>query len=256
MTGVIRNPHLEGAGFLWDGGPTGVLLLHGYTATTAEVRLLARYLHERGYTVAGPLLPGHGTSPREMNRCRWQDWAAAAEDAYRQLAARCDRVFAGGESMGGLLALNVASQHPEIAGVMSYAAAIKLPESLQRTVLLPLLAPFIPYLVKHLDQPSDADPRWQGYDVNPLRASRQLLELGGVVETRLHAITQPILIVQGQLDTSVSAEAPGFIYGSVASTDRRIHWFEKSTHCVLLDQEWEDVAAVTLQFMENVSQSR
>ncbi|MBS1245743.1 MAG: uncharacterized protein H6R36_398 [Chloroflexi bacterium] len=90
---IIRNPHLEGDTFFWEGGPVGVLLIHGYTATTAEVRLLGRFLHERGYTVSGPLLPGHGTTPQAMNRCRWQDWTGAVEQAYRQISTRCDRVF-------------------------------------------------------------------------------------------------------------------------------------------------------------------
>lgn len=252
MTNLIRNPHLEGGPFLWEGGPVGVLLLHGYTATTAEVRLLGRFLHERGDTVAGPLLPGHGTTPLEMNRCRWTDWIAAADEAYQQLTARCDSVFVGGESMGGLLALYLASQHPEIAGVMSYAAAIRLPQSSIRMMLLPLLALFIPYLEKHLGSPSAADPRWQGYDVNPLQATQQMLKLQSVVQAHLYAIAQPLLIVQGRLDTSVAADAPDFIDRSVASTDKRQHWFEHSTHCVLLDQEWEDVAALTAQFIEDV----
>lgn len=170
----LRNPHLEGDSFLWEGGSVGILLIHGYTATTAEVRLLAHYLHERGYTVAGPLLPGHRTTPREMNRCRWEDWTAACERAYDEVASRCEHVFVGGESMGGLLALCLASRHPEIVGVMSYAAALKLPYSFQRAIILPLLAPFIAYLPKGQGQLSAADARWQGYDHNPLRAARQL----------------------------------------------------------------------------------
>jgi len=252
MTGMIRNAHLEGGSFLWEGGPVGVLLVHGYTATTVEVRLLARVLHERGYTVAGPLLPGHGTSPREMNRCRWQDWAAAVEATYQHLAARCDRVFVGGESMGGVLALNLAGDHPEIAGVMTYAAAIKLPPDRRRSLLLPVAAPFIPYLAKSPGPPSAADARWQGYEVDPLQASQQLLKLIDAVQARLNAVTQPLLIVQGRLDTSVSSEAPDFIAQNVASTDTHVYWFDHSTHCVLLDQEWEAVAVLTLQFMEEV----
>src|SRR5512134_2031037 len=108
MTAKIVNPHLEGDSFYWPGGPSGILLAHGFTATTAEVRPLARILLDQGYSVAGPLLPGHKTTLEEMNRCRWQDWAGAIETAYRQMAARCERVFVGGESMGGLLALYLA----------------------------------------------------------------------------------------------------------------------------------------------------
>src|SRR5512142_3213769 len=105
----LHNPHLEGESFFWEAGPTGVLLLHGLTATTAEVRLLARRLHDRGYTIAGPLLPGHGTTPENLNRTRWIDWVQAAEESYRELSARCTRVFIGGESMGAVAALYLGS---------------------------------------------------------------------------------------------------------------------------------------------------
>ena len=32
----IRNPHLEGGDIFWQGDRTGILLIHGFTATTAE----------------------------------------------------------------------------------------------------------------------------------------------------------------------------------------------------------------------------
>ena len=63
----ILNPELEGGSFFWKGGETGVLLLHGLTATTAEVRPLAKRLLNEGYTVSGMLLPGHGTTPENLS---------------------------------------------------------------------------------------------------------------------------------------------------------------------------------------------
>jgi carboxylesterase len=81
MDKSIRNPHLEGDSVFWQAGKTGVLLIHGYTATTVEVRLLGNHLREHGYTIHAPLLPGHGTTPQEMNRCKWQDWTNAVEQA-------------------------------------------------------------------------------------------------------------------------------------------------------------------------------
>lgn len=251
MNQALRNPHLAGETFFLEGGPVGALLCHGYTATTAEVRLLGEYLHARGYTVSAPLLPGHGTTPQEMNRCRWQDWADALESAYQALAARCEKVFIGGESMGGLLSLNLASSHPEAAGVMVYAAALKIPSKLNELIiknfywLMPLGTQ------KGVDD-SAVDPRWQGYPCNPLPAARQMLKLQAVVRARMAVIHQPILISQGRLDTAVDASAPAEIAAAVSSTDKAVHWFEQSTHCVLLDQEWEAAAALTLDFMERV----
>ena len=129
---ALNTTQLPGEPFFWEAGPVGVLLSHGFTATPFEVRGLACFLHERGYTVLAPLLPGHGTTPEEMNRCRWQDWTAAVEAAYRTLAARSERVFVGGESLGGLLALYLATEHPEVAGILAFAPALKIRSRLDR----------------------------------------------------------------------------------------------------------------------------
>ncbi|MGC9400552.1 MAG: alpha/beta hydrolase [Anaerolineae bacterium] len=246
----LVNPEREGAPFFWEAGEVGVLLVHGYTATPAEVRLLGRYLHERGYTVLGPLLPGHGTTPAEMNRCLWQDWTAAVEDAYRQLRETCVQVFVGGESMGGLLALYLAADHPaEAAGVMTYAPALRVPSRLQPW-LTELLAPFVPTLPKGRSVESVADERWQGYSVDPIPAARELFRLQRVVRARLSRVTQPLLVVQGRLDRTVDSGVPRFLLEHVRSAKKELHWMPRSTHCVLLDQEWKAVAALTERFMQ------
>ena len=148
---LIFNPQLEGEPFFWEGGPTGVLLIHGYTATTAEVRPLARFLHEHGYTVAGPLLPGHFTRPEDANRHTWHDWVRVAEEAYRKLTARCTRVVVGGESTGALLALYLASEHPEVLAVLTYAPALRLKMNAAMIAAIRVLAPFVPYIRKTRD---------------------------------------------------------------------------------------------------------
>lgn len=247
----FQNPHLEGDSFLWESGPTGVLLIHGFTATTAEVRPLARHLHEAGYTVAGPLLPGHGSTPADLNQCRYADWIDCVEDAYQRLVSRSDRVVAGGESMGGLLALYLASQHPEIAAVLTFAPALKVPSRIL-PLLAPLLAPVIPTMAKSAAEPSPADPLWQGYTVYPVPAAAQLFKLQRVVRRLLPRVTQPALVVQGKLDRSVDPEVPDIICRSVSSTIKEVHWFNESGHCVVLDAEREAVAQLAESFVGRV----
>ncbi len=245
------NPHLPGKPFFWEGGPVGVLLVHGFTATTAEVRPLGQYLHARGFTVAGPLLQGHGTTPQELNRTRWQDWTRAMEVAYRQLVARCDTVFLGGESLGGLLALNLACEHPQAAGILAYAPALTTGPAIG-PILLPLLAPFVRFLPKPSLPPNPTDQRWQGYPVNPSSAVGQLFRLQRHVRSRLPLIRQPILIVQGRLDEVVHPGVPDRIYRAVKSTVKEVHWMENSHHCVLLDGEWEAAAHLAQDFIQRV----
>ena len=54
---IFQNPDLAGKSFFWPGNATGLLLLHGFTATTAEVRLLADGFKNLGYTISAPPAP-------------------------------------------------------------------------------------------------------------------------------------------------------------------------------------------------------
>jgi len=245
----LRNPHLEGAPFYWEAGPIGVLLCHGFTATTAEVRLLAHALHEQGYTVAGNLLPGHGTTPEDCNRHTWQEWYASVEQTYQQLSARCQSVVVGGESTGALLILRLAALHPEVAGILCYAPALRLLLAPAKVFLLSLCAPFLTSIPK---PPSTDDNPWQGYSVNPLKAAEQLRQLQKVIYPLLQEIKQPILIIQGRLDPTVHPESPHTIFNQVSSSIKELDWLEHSTHCVILDKERDLAASISIDFLKRV----
>ncbi|HEX9091441.1 MAG TPA: alpha/beta fold hydrolase [Anaerolineales bacterium] len=243
---VLRNPHLDGSSFYWEAGTTGILLIHGFTATTTEVRLLADSLHKHGYTVAGLLLPGHGTTPQDCNRYTWQDWYSAVEQAYEQLATRCMRVVVGGESAGALLALHLSYQHPEASAILCYAPALRLKLSRMKVFLLTLCAPFLSSIPKLL--PKD-DNQWQGYAFYPLKGGYRLRLLQKATYPLLSQIHQPILIMQGRLDPTVHAQSPQIIYERVSSPVKELHWLERSTHCVILDKEHELAEELSLDFL-------
>jgi carboxylesterase len=246
---LIVNPHLDGHAFFWEAGPTGILLVHGFTATTAEIRPLAKALHAKGYTVSGPVLPGHNTYPEDINNFTWRDWVALVEQAYQELANRCERVFVGGESTGGLLALYLGAEHPEISGLLTYAPALKLTISRTDQIKLRLIAPFVPYLPKGGE---DDDLPWRGYTVNPLKGVIQLLKFQKQVFQRLSQIRRPVLVVQGRLDTTVDDCVPKMIADNISSVIKEIHWMEKSGHCVAIDCEFDQVAEITLRFIGKV----
>jgi carboxylesterase len=247
----LKNAHLEGDSFYWEGGAVGILLSHGFTATSAEVRLLAHYLHERGYTVAGPLLPGHGTSIEEMNRCHWQDWVGDMELIYQKLAQRCEKIVVGGESMGSLLALFLASEHPEAAAVLAYAPAVHSTTK-KMQLAASIMAPFVGYRTWPPGPKTIVDERWKGYPAQPIKAAVQLFHLQDEVVRRLASIHQPVLVVQGRLDLSIFPDCPDIVVGKISSEVKEVYWMEKSEHCVLLDQEWEKVAEITEEFLTKV----
>jgi carboxylesterase len=247
VNNALHNPHLEGTPFFWEAGPVGVMLSHGFTATTAEVRLLAQKLHAQGYTVAGPLLPGHGAAPEDLNRTRWQDWLREVEKSYQQLKACCERVFVGGESTGAVLTLYLASQHPEIVGVLAYAPAIKLWMRRVDVVRLYMAAPFMKSVPK---ASLDGSEHWQGYPVNPLKGAIELLRLQAATRRRLSQICQPVLVVQGRKDTTVHPLVGEIVLRGVGSTIKEHHWMEDSSHVVIIDCELDQVTEITLRFMQ------
>ncbi|NCP88179.1 MAG: hypothetical protein CO094_08290 [Anaerolineae bacterium CG_4_9_14_3_um_filter_57_17] len=245
----LHNPQLEGDSFFWKSGPVGVFLSHGYTATTAEIRPLAEKFHQRGYTVAAPLLPGHGTQPADLNHVTWQEWVRAGQETLDRLTAHCERVFVGGESMGGLVALYLASQNPAVAGILLYAPAIRLTMSAADRLKLFLGAPFIEQVPRESLDGKDA---WQGYPGLPLRGALELLRFQAATRSRLANIAQPILIFQGRLDTTVAPEAGKIIFEGVKSSIKEHHWLENSNHAIPLGPECEQVAKMSIQFIEKL----
>jgi carboxylesterase len=245
----LHNPDLEGSPFIWKAGSTGILLSHGYTATTAEVRLLAKNLHDNGYTVACPLLPGHGTKPSDLNLVRWQDWVSAGERSYQQLKEHCEKIVVGGESMGAMVALHLASSHPEILGVLCYAPAIKLTLTTVDIIKLYLGAPFLSEVSR---SSLDCSEKWQGYPGLPLKGSIQLLQMQKATLNRLSQIHQPILIFQGRKDTTVAADAGEIILKKVKSSLKMLYWMENSSHAITLDQELDEVTRLTVEFLKGL----
>ena len=250
----LQNPHLDGKTFHLSGNSTGFLLFHGFGATTVEVRALGEFLHVQGYTIYGPLLPGHGTSPDDMNRRHWQDWTEAAENAYTEIQKTCETVWVGGESMGGLLSLYLASRHPEIIGLLIYAPALKV-KGIWRSA-------FMRWFVKTktksytktntLSKPTDDAMPWQGYLVTPIPAAFQLYRLQKQINLRLKNITQPTAIFQGRLDRTISLESSPSVYDRIASKVKQLRWYDNSSHCILLDKEFNQVANDSLDFIHSI----
>ena len=66
------------------------------------------------------------------------------------------------------------------------------------------------------------------------------------------SISQPLLNIQGRLDVVIDPRNGDVIFQEVKSQIKEMHWLENSTHVVVLDQEWERAAELTLDFIRKV----
>lgn len=241
----IANPQLDGGPIQIEGGKTGILFLHGFTATTTDIRSTALYFANRGFTVHAPLLPGHGTHPDELNHTRWQDWYAAAELAYQGLIAHCAAVWVAGDSMGGLLSVLLAADHAEVKGLVLQAPAVVLRSKYA------WMAPFVYPFARFQPKPVSKDNLlWKGYTVNPTRGVSQLLKLQRVVRRRLGEVTQPVLVCEAGKDATVDPVSMQLILDGVSSIVKELVIFPQSPHVMALGPEQEAVARTAYAFVE------
>jgi carboxylesterase len=65
----------------------------------------------------------------------------------------------------------------------------------------------------------------------------------------LPRIRQPVLIFQGQRDTSVNPQAAQSLYDRIGSSDKELVWLEESGHNLLVDAEREEVWARSYEWI-------
>ena len=179
--------------FFFPGGATGCLLIHGFTGTPKEMRWMGECLAQHGHTVLGVRLAGHATQPDDLLRVRWADWLASVEAGYRLLESylcsgdttpshQPPHIFAMGLSMGGALALILASQAYQADYPLAGVVGISTPFGLRsdwRMRYLKLLRYFSPNIAK-------GKPDWHNleagkdhvdYAAYPTRAVAELRDL-------------------------------------------------------------------------------
>lgn len=227
--------------FLWEGVKEngrrhGVLLIHGFTGSSAHMRLIGETLHTKGFTVMGINLPGHATDMDDMARFTWEDWLNAAKDAFMRLKAMCDFVSVAGLSMGGCLALIIGEEMQPTAIV-----PISAPMGTQAPLwLATLVSPFM-QTVWWKPRPEDNKLLNSGLDYGysgfPSRSARHLHKLIRLARQDLHAVTCPILVVQSHGDTTITPDSAEVIMKGVSSERKGVLWLDKEPHVCTISAE-------------------
>ena len=247
---MARQPHLDPSPFLLEGGRVGVLLIHGFTGSPPEMRLIGEYLHQRGFTVAAPLLPGHGTAPHDLHHLRWNDWTSHVDAALVGLRTRCQTIFVGGLSLGSLLALHLAAHHSDLGGIVLYSPAVKLRDN--RIYMTPVLRHLIRRRRKSgasdLTDPQ-AQLRLWSYEEHSVGAAREVLSLLLHVRRLLPEVICPLLIVHSTLDQAIHPASAVYTYERVGSSDKELVTLHNSGHALTVDTEWPYVAEKTYRFI-------
>jgi carboxylesterase len=241
--------------FAHDGGRVGVVLSHGFTATPASMRPWADHLAAAGYTVRLPLLPGHGGTWQETNRSRWEQWYAAIEQAYDEVAQRCDVVFAAGLSMGGTLVTRLAAQKGSaITGVVLVNPSFGTPRIDAK------FAPYISWLIKSrpslggdIKKPGAEEP---ANDRTPVVAFASLTRFWKVTLAELPKVTAPIRMYRSVEDHVVEPLSAQLLKEHATATTVEEIMLENSYHVATLDYDAERIFTGSVEFFESLMPER
>lgn len=237
----------------------GALLLHGFTATPECLNSLAGPLRQKGFVVSAPLLVGHGTTPEELSKTTWQDWYEGVEKNFKDLQKKVDEVFVAGLSLGGLLALMLASEYP-VKKLALLATPVFLSGILAKYVL-PVVAHsslinVYPYQKKWagaaINDPV-AREEFKSYTKMPIKSIMAIVDLQKEVALRLPKITPPVLILHSPHDTTAPYANMDYLKQHLGSKEIKTVTLEKSDHVLTMDYEKEQVAQEVVSFFQEVS---
>jgi carboxylesterase len=269
----VQEKHLsqDRSEFL-PGGRLGVLLIHGLGGTPTELRFIAQSLARCGHTVLCSQLAGHCGTPEELRRSTWQEWDASVQEAHDRLRETCDVIVAGGLSMGGILALQLAQKRPEaVHGLLLYAPTLALDgwsmpwysRALPYVRGLPTgldfeLAEREPYGLKDervralvLSSMQSGDSGQAGVFNTPMRSFAQFNKLVAVVKRDLGKVRQPALIVHPRDDDMASLKNAHYLQAHLGGLVDSVI-LDDSYHMVTLDQQRQIVAERSAGFVARI----
>ncbi|AYC30098.1 alpha/beta hydrolase [Paenisporosarcina cavernae] len=236
--------------FFFQAGKRAVLLLHGFTGNSSDVRMLGRFLEKKGYTSIAPHYRGHGVPPEELIVSNPEQWWEDVVEAYETLKSEgYEEIAVAGLSLGGVFSLKVGYTFP-VKGIVTMCA----PMSMKTTDLM-----FEGVLKYSRDY-----KKYEGKDeaiieseVDAIRKAGMpglpaLQELVYDVRSQVDMVYAPLFVVQGKLDDVIDQNSANIIYDEAESIEKSIKWYENSGHVITLDQEKEQLHEDIYAFLENL----
>lgn len=247
--------------FFFPGGRTGCLLVHGFTGTPKEMRPLGEALAKEGFSVLGVRLVAHATQPVDMLRARWTDWLASVEDGWHLLRGAADQIVVGGLSMGGMLALLLASER--CAGRCPVAGVIAM--STPYAFIPDPRLPFIRLLHRLIPEVKKGPPDWRDpqaeldhvdYPAYPTRAIAELIDLTAEMRRALPTVSVPVLLMHARGDSGggfFDADSMPKIHAALGSQEKEMLWLEDCGHVITRDARRAQVFQAAAAFLRRLT---
>ncbi len=232
-----------------------MLLLHGFGDTPQTLHYLARYLHERGYDVRVPLLPGHGRSISDFNATSHAAWLDAARAELFAMRARYDSAALGGLSMGGALAAIIAADIPRLPALLLIAPYLAMPRYMRWMSATHRLwsGPIGPIRTEAPHSIRDPLERVANLSYGAV-TGRAVHELAMVVREGRRAlprVTAPTLLIQSDEDNRISPHSAREAFSALGCRAKKLVFTSGAGHIITVDYGRERVFEEVRAWLES-----
>ncbi|OLN23966.1 carboxylesterase [Domibacillus antri] len=236
--------------FTFEAGKRAVLLLHGFTGNSSDVRMIGRFLEKKGYTSHAPHYKGHAVPPEELVKTGPEDWWQDVLDGYNHLLdLGYKEIAVCGLSLGGVFGLKLGYTKP-IKGIISMCAPMSMKDE---TTLYNGVVEYARGFKKFEGKSADViEEEIKAFKQTPMNTLNALRELVQDVRNHIDHIYAPAFVVQARLDKMIDPNSANIIFDGVETDEKQIKWYEQSGHVITLGKEKEQLHEDIFSFLERL----
>lgn len=248
-------PRVSKRGFELLGDKAQVLLLHGYTGSPYDLRLLGDFLNQQGLHVIAPLLKGHGTKAQDLNNVSLNHWLKQTKKALNSLD-QSGPIIVGGLSMGALLAIVLAANESKIDAILLFSPSLRLHLTGELAIASAQLGLLNKNTILKKHSGSDiSDPiakkRTPAYKEMPVAGLLQFAKLRTLAKEKLGLVSCPIFMAFGKQDAAVNVMAAHQLILENALAPIFSKFYDNSKHVITLDYDKEELFTDVWHFLNN-----
>lgn len=231
-------------------GKRAVLLLHAYSGSPNDVRMLCRFLEKSEYTVYAPLFEGHGTlDPEDILSQKAENWWKDTQKAIQFLKSEgFSQIAAFGLSMGGIFAVRALADESLIGGgfFCSPISPVEnhVPENFEK---------YVRQVFKFAGQSDEAiEAATAGFRPMIRRQLEEIQNQATITEGKLSEIQSPIFMAQAGQDEMIDPYGVFETAKKMAEKRVTLQWYPNSKHVITVGDSRRILEKDVLDFLENL----
>ena len=236
------------------GSDSLVLLIHGFSGTTFDLREIGQYLAKQGINAKGIRLAGHGSSPEDLEKTNPGDWWQSADNELQAVKDKYKNIFLVGYSFGANLAIDLAVRYPEIIkSVILLGPSVFVRRDKLYRFLLPIKRIFF-HNQKIMLGSKKSRLEYQekgGYTKISIKNVKEFFDyINDYTKKEISQLNVPTLIIQSTRDRVVHPKSAHYVYKNIKSSKKDLMLLDDHEHNPFFCDQRQEIFEKIINFLK------